>query len=180
MAGRLCARAALRSLGHTTDGAIAIGALGAPVWPAGFVGSITHSGGTGAAAVTRSSDARSIGIDLQPLLAPQQAVSLAPLFGGPAEHAALARIVGDHVLACTVLFSAKEALYKCLAPLVGRRFDFLDVESRPDGHGKLALHLRTDLGSDFSTGRVLEARFGTFLGGTALATVLLPGSGRSP
>src|SRR5580692_9704966 len=40
-AGRACARGALKELG-SRNVAIPIGPSGAPIWPPGFVGSITH------------------------------------------------------------------------------------------------------------------------------------------
>jgi 4'-phosphopantetheinyl transferase EntD len=63
--GRDCARAALRALGAPL-GAILAGSDGAPLWPDGIVGSITHKGGYRAAAVARASDLAGLGIDAEP------------------------------------------------------------------------------------------------------------------
>ena len=129
--GRYCARAALRRSG-VTPGAIAKGPGGAPAWPAGVVGSITHCAGYRAAAVALATDLIAIGIDAEPA---------EPLPGGvlgivavPGERAGLA------VLAATwpgvpwdrLLFSAKESVYKAWAPLAGTFLDFDDVCVRID------------------------------------------------
>ncbi|MDH4281639.1 MAG: hypothetical protein OEV36_03210, partial [Myxococcales bacterium] len=65
-AGRLCSRIALNRLGVAVATPIPRGEDRAPIWPKGFVGSITHTDSWCAAAVARAEDFRSIGIDLEP------------------------------------------------------------------------------------------------------------------
>src|SRR4051794_10899097 len=48
--GRACARAALKGLGHG-DAVIGKSANGAPIWPDGIIGSITHTASYAAALV---------------------------------------------------------------------------------------------------------------------------------
>ena len=55
--GRACARAALSDLGQP-DAVIGQGENGAPLWPAGVVGSITHTKGYAAALVAKVQQAR--------------------------------------------------------------------------------------------------------------------------
>ncbi len=62
---RWCAREALRRLG-VAAGAIPADGSGAPVWPDGVVGSITHKGGYRAAVVARRENLAGIGIDAEP------------------------------------------------------------------------------------------------------------------
>ena len=62
--GRECARRALRVLG-LDDVSLPVGANGAPVWPDGVVGSITHKGSYRAAAVAHSRDLAGLGIDAE-------------------------------------------------------------------------------------------------------------------
>ncbi len=62
---RACAREALRGLGLPA-GPIPAGPDGAPVWPEGVLGSITHKGGYRAAVVARSAELAGIGIDAEP------------------------------------------------------------------------------------------------------------------
>jgi 4'-phosphopantetheinyl transferase EntD len=126
VAGRSLAREALERLGCPPT-ALPRGAAGAPVWPSGFVGSITHCGegedGWCAVAVARSADCRSLGLDAelnQPL-----SPSLVDRILRPAERR-LPEIEAAGLAA--VFFSVKEALYKALNPLTGVFLDFHDVE----------------------------------------------------
>jgi len=74
----------------------------------------------------------------------------------------------------TTLFSAKEALFKCLAPRVGRYFDFLDAELSSLQAGSLTLALRLTLAPEFPAGRRFAVRFET-LDGLLVCGTALPG-----
>src|SRR5690606_27289410 len=62
---RHCARQALAQLGEP-PAAIGKGERGAPVWPRGIVGSLTHCDGFRGAALAHKLRYRSIGIDAEP------------------------------------------------------------------------------------------------------------------
>jgi enterobactin synthetase component D / holo-[acyl-carrier protein] synthase len=62
---RRCAREALAKLGHAPT-PIRSGPQREPLWPAGLVGSITHTSGFRAAAVAPRSVLSSVGIDTEP------------------------------------------------------------------------------------------------------------------
>ncbi|PWI17106.1 4'-phosphopantetheinyl transferase [Streptomyces sp. Act143] len=114
--GRVCARQALAALGVPLSGPLLRGPDGAPSWPDGVRGSITHCPGYRAAAVAFAADARALGIDAEPP-APLSPAATAALTTA-AERAALppphARVPWE-----TVLFSAKEAAYKAWMPTLG-------------------------------------------------------------
>jgi 4'-phosphopantetheinyl transferase EntD len=125
IAGRTLARLALARLGFAAT-ALPRAGSGAPLWPRGCVGSITHCG-AGADAwcgvvVARTLDRRALGLDAEPdePLAP----GLLPRVLGPADR--MADDGGDGVLA-KLVFSAKESVYKALHPLTGHPLDFHDV-----------------------------------------------------
>jgi 4'-phosphopantetheinyl transferase EntD len=106
--GRACARAALAELGHG-GAAIGKGENGAPLWPRGVTGSITHTQGYAAALVGESSRFAGIGIDAERTGGVTR--DLWPRLFSPSEQQQL----GTHanpLLAATFLFSAKEACYK--------------------------------------------------------------------
>ncbi len=90
-----------------------------PVWPAGAVGSITHAAGRAIAIVAHACDYRGIGIDLEAL----DAVSgeVAERIAAPHEHP---QCTGGGAL----IFSAKEAIYKAVNPIVGEYLPFRAVE----------------------------------------------------
>lgn len=111
--GRACARRALESLG-LPPGPLPMGPRRAPVWPEGVVGSITHTRGFCAAAVARRSEIAGLGVDAE------QRGAVTPKLGGRVctepERAWMERTPpppgGDWE---TLLFSAKESLYKAIA-----------------------------------------------------------------
>ncbi|MBO0835540.1 MAG: 4'-phosphopantetheinyl transferase superfamily protein [Actinobacteria bacterium] len=126
-AARGCARRALATLGVET-GSILRGDRGAPQWPPGIVGSITHCAGYRAAAVGRSRDALSIGLDAEPNeVLPDGVLEMVSL---PAERARLADLAAAAPGICwdRLLFSAKETVYKTWFPLARRWLGFEDAD----------------------------------------------------
>ena len=112
---RWCARRALAGLGMPPV-PIPRGRRGAPVWPPGIVGSMTHHDGYRAAAVARQADARSLGIDAEPHLPlPDGVLELIAL---PTELRRIAELSGRHPLVHwdRLLFSMKESVYKAWFP----------------------------------------------------------------
>jgi 4'-phosphopantetheinyl transferase EntD len=124
---RHCARGALRRLGQPPV-AILPGDRGAPQWPAGIVGSITHCDGYRAAALARADDLVTIGIDAEPdEPLPDGVLDAIAL---PSERAAVARLAASApgVSWDRLLFSAKESIYKAWFPLAGKMLDFSEAE----------------------------------------------------
>lgn len=115
-AGRECARRALAQLG-IGGLALPLGPRGAPVWPRGIVGSITHKGTYRAAAVAREDELEGIGIDAE-LDAPLPNGVLATI-ALPDELERVDGLAIDDPLANwdRLLFSAKEAAVKSADPL---------------------------------------------------------------
>jgi len=115
---RRCARDALALLGLPAV-PLPRGADGAPVWPPGIVGSLTHCAGYRAAAVARATDVPGLGIDAEP--DEPLPAGVLDLVADPAERAALPTggPCWDRLLFC-----AKEALYKAWSPLTGRWLGF--------------------------------------------------------
>jgi 4'-phosphopantetheinyl transferase EntD len=121
--GRHCARVALTRLG-LEPAPIAKGERGAPRWPDGVVGSITHCRGYRAAAVARTADLVTIGIDAEPNEPlPDGVFGPISLPGERARVAALAVSVPG-VCWDRLLFSAKESVYKAWFPLTRAWLDF--------------------------------------------------------
>ncbi len=132
-AGRHAARAALHAIGVVPT-AIAHGADRAPVWPAGVIGSITHTGAACLAVAMRSGDMRGIGVDLEPIAPLDPALWETILL--PSERAAVLQ-GADPGLAAMQIFCAKEAAFKAHYPttraLVG--FEVMVVTLGADGFG---------------------------------------------
>jgi 4'-phosphopantetheinyl transferase EntD len=156
--GRACARDALLRLGARADVAIGRETGRLPRWPAGYVGSITHSHDRAAAAVALADAFRSLGVDLERTRRPSDA--LLARVTRPAERETLRALPASELpLAFTALFAAKESLYKAVNPLTGTYLGFGDAEVRfapgtdwrGDGGG-FAWSLHKDCGALFPLG----------------------------
>lgn len=129
-AGRIMARQALRGLG-IPETVIPIELDRAPVWPAGIVGSISHTRSLCVVAVGSSAEFLSIGIDIEedsPL-----SCELTQLVAGAAETEGREGI--ERRLGCDLpklLFVIKEAFYKMYFQLNRRFLAFHDVRVELD------------------------------------------------
>jgi 4'-phosphopantetheinyl transferase EntD len=134
-AARACARRAAAALGLRI-GPLMPGPSGAPQWPEGVTGSLTHCKGYRAAAVARREDFRTIGLDAEPHVPLPHGVS--GLVASPAECEALNALsaADPHTAWDKLLFSAKETVYKTWFPLTGQWLRFRDatVSLERDGH----------------------------------------------
>jgi 4'-phosphopantetheinyl transferase EntD len=122
--GRACARAALASLGVPAL-PILRGERGAPRWPNGFVGSITHCVGYRAAAAGRREEWASLGIDAEPDIPLEEGVL--SVVARPDEVASVRELIRLNPGGPSwdrLLFCAKEAVYKAWYPLTGRWLGF--------------------------------------------------------
>lgn len=159
---RSCARAALAEFGHPPV-PILNGERGAPSWPDGFVGSMTHCTGYAAAAVARGARMASIGIDAEPHEPLPDGVLNAITL--PEETQWVEALRGDRpaVHWDRLLFSVKESVYKCWFPLMGRWLDFtqalvrvtVGARSRPDH----VAALRAGTGGDGDPQEIARGRF---------------------
>ncbi|MBF4617860.1 4-phosphopantetheinyl transferase [Clavibacter sp. VKM Ac-2873] len=111
--GRVLARQALAALG-VRCGSIPVARSGAPVWPAGIVGSITHCAGLRACAVGRRDEHAGIGIDATPALPLPGGVlaRVADLGSAPVAAGLDALRAAGVASADSVLFAAAEAVAK--------------------------------------------------------------------
>lgn len=136
---RSCAHRALAGLG-VPPSPILRGERGAPRWPVGIVGGITHCSAYRAAAVARAAEILAIGIDAElnePL--PDgvlDRISLQPERGMLAELPAGLGICWDRLL-----FSAKESVYKAWFPLTRRWLGFEDANITINSDGTFAAAL---------------------------------------
>jgi 4'-phosphopantetheinyl transferase EntD len=137
--GRQCARAALRRLG-IADGPLLSGDHRQPLWPEGVVGSITHTQGLCLAAVARSSRYAGVGIDVEP--AEPLSLALAERVATDAEMKALGSM--PPLLAARLIFSAKEAFYKCQFYQTQKFLGFFDVAIELEPPGEFSVRLLVD------------------------------------
>jgi 4'-phosphopantetheinyl transferase EntD len=154
-AGRLCARSALARFGIERF-ALRAGVDRQPIWPEGIVGSITHTAGFCAAVVGPGARFAALGLDTE------SADSVRPELWrsicGATEIDWIESLPSPtRASAATLVFSAKEAFYKCQYPCTGERLSFHDVEVRPTDWGAERGHFTI-------LARNPRARFAAFAG----------------
>ncbi|MFC4147344.1 4'-phosphopantetheinyl transferase [Micromonospora mangrovi] len=139
---RWCARTAMVALG-VAPAPVLPGERGAPCWPAGVVGSMTHCAGYRAAALAPAATVRTVGIDAEPNERLPAGVLAAIAL--PAERARLGAlfVARPDVAADRLLWSAKEAFYKAWFPLGRRLLDFDEAEVELRADGTFSARLRT-------------------------------------
>lgn len=131
LAGRLAARTVLQQVqAHT----LAVGRDGhAPIWPAGFCGSISHGAGLAAAIAARSPSWRSLGLDIEARIGANRMRALRFALSDDEMHICEA---SADPWAWTRYWSAKEAVFKCCAALGLRpTLQSLQPAWRDTGHG---------------------------------------------
>jgi enterobactin synthetase component D len=162
-AGRYCAREALRAgAPEHADVRIESGPQGEPVWPPGIVGAITHAHGFASAAIARARDARGLGLDEERVMDEEVAGSVLDQIAAEDEISALVTATSwSRAAVLTVVFSAKETVFKCLYPEVQRYFDFREasVVALDPAAGRFSARLLVPLTPRLIAGTILEGRF---------------------
>ena len=118
---RIIARSLLELIGEAPSSVPRSGS-GAPVWPAGIVGSLAHDDTMAAAVIARCGDVAAVGIDIEP------DEPLPPALVAVVATSAERRLYDQALLASRRLFAAKEAVFKATFPIDGVFLDFHDVE----------------------------------------------------
>ena len=160
-AGRACAHQALARLG-VTETAVPVGARGAPVWPSGIIGSISHCSDRCLAAVAHAGPLAGIGFDVERW--GEVKTELGHLICRPDERAWIAARGNDAQRWLALFFSAKESVYKCVYPILEEFIEFHDVRIVPDEQGqKFAVIFEHAGAKGLELARRIEGRFG-FIG----------------
>lgn len=137
--GRFCARQAmLKIMGREWP----IGKMpsGAPLWPSGIVGSISHTEGLAGAIIASVDHYTSVGLDIESRRAVDR--SLWDILFDDLEQQRLKASSNPDEMA-TLFFSMKEAYYKMQHPLTGSFLDFRDVRVEEGASGLRINRLKT-------------------------------------
>lgn len=120
--GRTFAKSLLRQLG--CDAEVGTNDDRSPAWPEGFVGSISHSQNWMWTVVGQQSELASIGIDTEAVVSQETRQQLLFEIATDQEWEAFGNSPLTPEQIFSVVFSAKEAFYKCCYPLVKQYFGF--------------------------------------------------------
>lgn len=129
LAGRLAASLAMTEV----EGALGTGQIGmnedrSPVWPSGFAGSISHTLGYACSLVAHADRYPLIGIDIETIMDVKTAFEVHSMIASCREMAELESSGLSYQESLTLLFSAKETLYKTLYPATKTFMHFSDAE----------------------------------------------------
>lgn len=138
--GRRCAESLLKRLGTTEQ--VLVNDDRSPAWPIRFAGSISHSKNWIWAVVAEQNQLVSVGIDTEPIIDQKTREEIILEIVTPSEWEACrdSDLTPDQIF--SIVFSAKEAFYKCCYPIVKQYFGFEHavVESIEAGRVKLRTH----------------------------------------
>ena len=158
LAGRYCAAKTLSALG-VTDTDVQSGENRVPYWPQGAIGSISHTAGRAVAVASLENNYTGLGIDCEMLIRPDVAERIYNTIAVPSETALFKQLNWSKEWFLTLIFSAKESLYKALYPTVGVFFGFDSAEILHIGNGKYTIALTRDLNKKWRAGQQFEGRY---------------------
>jgi enterobactin synthetase component D len=121
-AGRACAAAALARFGESAT--VEQAADRSPIWPSGYVGSISHDQTNVLAAVSTNWNYQSIGIDSENIVDQKTLATLREEIIDPVEWRILSELPLPEEARFSIAFSAKESFYKCWYPITKQFFGF--------------------------------------------------------
>lgn len=123
LAGRVCAKHVLATL-SIDNFELHSGTDRAPIWPENIIGSITHTQGVAMAMACQHTDVAGIGIDIEQLMSAEQELELQKQILHPDEYPLFRQLAEQLSHPLTVIFSAKESIFKALYPSVKQFFGF--------------------------------------------------------
>lgn len=172
LAGRICATRCLKALGNQ-EVRIAFADDRSPIWPNGFVGSISHTEAVAIGAVTRRSDALGVGIDIQNIVSEETASEVSRYVLRSDERELTRTHLFPFERYLTVVFAAKESIYKAVYPILKAFFDFSAVRLVALSDTRLRFELVETLSGRFQAGSHFDVRY-RISAGVVLTWVCLP------
>ncbi len=178
LAGRFAAVQALEKIGYINCD-IPIGPNRSPTWPQGVVASITHTSNKALCAVATDENMQYLGIDLENILTPQAAKEIESIVLNRQEYDLIKSAHISFELALTLVFSAKESVFKALYPYVKRYFEFdsAQLSSFCLERGHIEFTLTEDLTSEYVACTKVSGHF-VIENGTVLSCIYKPKSDR--
>ncbi|MBU1076483.1 MAG: 4'-phosphopantetheinyl transferase superfamily protein [Spirochaetes bacterium] len=156
--GRWCARETIKKMGLKIS-PLLMGKEGEPLWPRGICGSISHSDGAYCSAGAFLKHHSSLGIDIEEKN--RRINDNAAKFILNEDEIEWIRRKGkkkDEYI--TLIFCAKESVFKLFYPLIKRRFFFSSVSVFPPSiNGYFSYIIKKDLSRIFSAGKIFNGYY---------------------
>jgi enterobactin synthetase component D len=130
-----------------------------PVWPASYLGSISHTKGVAVVAMASSSNLKGLGLDCERLERCQQVENIWTKISTHEEREFFHKNRWRDAYWKLILFSAKESLYKAAYPLVQQYFGFEQAQVIALNPQSQELVLRSDFLTAKIPGTTIHARY---------------------
>lgn len=126
LAGRYAAKEAMRNAKNDKAAlkTVGVGKHRCPIWPNKFIGSITHNNSKAICAITYSGSKAQLGIDFEDNIPSSVALEIGNNIHSDNEKKILIEQGLSNSIATTIIFSAKESLFKALYPKIRKYFGF--------------------------------------------------------
>lgn len=162
--GRVAAHRAIAALGGDPMAPISREKSREPIWPAGFVGSIAHSNEFAAALVAKSEATKSLGLDIQ-RISTRLSEKMVDRIAVESERPWIFEEPSLRLLRFTLLFSAKESVYKALFPIYKRYIGYHEAILSWDAkHESFDVSLDPKLSGVFGAGfAIVTQRVGDYV-----------------
>ncbi|MCL9781785.1 4'-phosphopantetheinyl transferase superfamily protein [Vibrio sp. S4M6] len=159
VAGRYCAHQSLALIGGDSS-FINVGEGRCPMWPSGFLGSISHCDSYALAASAKSADLFALGLDVENIVDDNMRSNLLTSIVNQDEMFLLEESITPNAI-FTLIFSMKESFFKAVYPHVKTYFDFSAISIlQVDQHlGRLEFRVNDTVGSIFTAGAVFSGQF---------------------
>jgi 4'-phosphopantetheinyl transferase EntD len=160
LVGRYTALEAVRTLGIKIDN-ISIGRHRNPIWPNGILGSITHTNQKVICSISAGENFSYLGIDLEHIIPLKLLEDIKREIINKDEEQLIKISSEPYQNVFTIIFSAKESIFKALYPYVECYFDFsvVEVVSICFNSNSLVLTLTKKLSRELYLGRSFKVHF---------------------
>lgn len=158
LAGRLCAQAVLKTYAMEKF-QVMNGADRAPIWPENIKASISHAKGIAVAMATNDPQVKGVGIDIEYLMHNKQELELQSSILNPDEIKIFVKFAMLHAHPLSIIFSAKESLYKALYPSVKAFFSFDAASLISFDENKLTFTINQIQGNGVLKGQLIEVYY---------------------
>ena len=160
LAGRHSANLALRTKG-IHEQTIAVGQDRCPIWPENISASITHTHNSAICVAAYKKNYHQLGIDLECWLSHKIIEEIKPSVIRAQEEKIIKKSLLGFDKAFTLVFSAKESLFKSLYPDVGYYFDFKAAAITSISHDQkmFQLILKQDLNQSLVSGMCFSGHY---------------------
>ncbi|WP_273050539.1 4'-phosphopantetheinyl transferase superfamily protein [Pseudoalteromonas sp.] len=158
LAGRICATRALDKLGFKHQ-IIGTSKSRAPLWPVKAIGSISHTTDLAIAIVMHANQAKGIGIDIEKKMPDELEDNLNNQILREDEILVFQRLGKQLSSPLSIIFSAKESIYKALYASVGEFFGFKCAKLLDFNQNMLTFQIMDTLSSAVPAGTKLNVYY---------------------